>query len=74
MLEGYYREPNGDYLYVDRSMKVGKNLYEGRATACAGVVSSVQTTSIHENFLGTCKRVYSVPKEWLLAIGVTAEE
>jgi len=66
----YYREPNGDYLYVwPRAWRPG--LHEGRATAIAGLPTSVQTTSVSVLFLKECPRIArrDVPQEWLTAIG-----
>jgi hypothetical protein len=74
----YYRERNGDYLAIDTSTNhhhrtaLGKDHYEGRATAIASLVTSVCTTSISREFLkGECKRVSKakVPPAWLRAIG-----
>jgi len=74
----FYREHNGDYLAIDTStnryylVNVGKDHFEGRATAIAGLVGSVCTTGISRGFLRTkCKRVAraKVPAEWRGAIG-----
>jgi hypothetical protein len=72
----YYREPDGDYLAVDPTSRgyyvetQGRVLYEGRATAIAGLVSSVCTTSVAPAFLADCTpvRKADVPREWLRAI------
>ena len=74
----YYRVRNGDYLAIDTSTNryhrtaLGKDHYEGRATAIASLVTSVCTTSISREFLrGQCKRVPKgkVPPDWRQAIG-----
>ena len=74
----YYREHNGDYLAIESSTNAfyrntfGKDHFEGRATAIAGLVGSVCTTGISREFLRTnCKRVprAKVPGEWRKAIG-----
>jgi hypothetical protein len=67
----YYQEENGDYLAVE-SENEGRGQVEGRATAIAGLVSSVCTTAISRAFLRrSCKRVgrARVPAEWREAIG-----
>ena len=66
----YYKEPNGDYLYC-RPKPYRLGMYEGRATAIEGLVSSVCTTGISSEFLVGCKKVRKrdVPQEWLEAIG-----
>lgn len=71
----YYKEPNGDYLavnmdaaYVTRHAANSEfEILEGRATAIAGLISSVCTTGISGAFLSGCKRVKrsQVPNEWL---------
>lgn len=74
----YYRENNGDFLAIDTSTNayyrtvLGKDHFEGRATAIAGLVGSVCTTGISRDFLkGECKRVAksAVPADWRRAIG-----
>jgi hypothetical protein len=74
----YFRENNGDYLAIDTATNsyylrnLGKDQFEGRATAIEGLVGSVCTTGIAREYLGaTCKRVARnrVPKEWQEAIG-----
>lgn len=74
----FFREKNGDYLAVDTSTNrfyretIGKDHFEGRATAIAGLVSSVCTTGISREYLRKkCKRVPKavVPTDWLQAIG-----
>jgi hypothetical protein len=74
----YFREDNGDYLAVESETNAyyrathGKDYFEGRATAIAGLVSSVCTTAISREFLRrSCKRVGKarVPAEWRKAIG-----
>jgi len=74
----YYREKNGDYLAIDTDTNryymttLGKDHYEGRATAIASLISSVCTTGISRTYLRTCKRVpkQKVPRKWLRAIGL----
>src|SRR5437879_1446124 len=75
----FYRERNGDYLALDTATNpfyldvLGKDHFEGRATAIAGLVGSVCTTGISREFLRTnCKRVAraKVPGEWRRAIGI----
>ncbi len=77
----FYQERNGDFLAIDTSTNAyylavfGKDHFEGRATAIAGLVGSVCTTSISREFLRSeCKRVKSstVPAEWRQAIGLEA--
>ena len=74
----YYREDTGDFLAIDTDTNrfyldtLGKDHFEGRATAIAGLVASVCTTGISREYLRTnCKRVAGaqVPVEWLRAIG-----
>lgn len=74
----FYREKRcGDYLAIETSTNrfyldnFGKDHFEGRATAIAGLVGSVSTTGISREYLkAECKRVAKkkVPKRWLLAI------
>jgi hypothetical protein len=75
----FYREHNGDYLAIDTSTNryhldvLGKDHFEGRATAIEGQVGSVCTTGISREFLRTnCKRVAkaTLPKVWRMAIGL----
>lgn len=75
----FYRERNGDFLAIDTSTNryyldnFGKDHFEGRATAIAGLVGSVCTNGISREFLRTnCKRVArsKVPSEWLRVIGL----
>jgi hypothetical protein len=75
----YYQENNGDYLAIDTSTNryyrdvCGKDHFEGRATAIAGLVGSVCTTGVSREFLRrNCKRVAKnkVPDDWLKAIGL----
>jgi hypothetical protein len=72
----YYQEQDkaGDYLSIDPGtldyyLKTqGKALFEARATAIHGLVSSVCTTAVSITFLQKkCHRVRKadVPKEWL---------
>lgn len=74
----YYREKNGDFLAIDTSTNryhldlFGKDHFEGRATAIAGLVGSVCTTGISREFLKSeCNRVAksALPAEWRRAIG-----
>jgi hypothetical protein len=72
----FFQESNGDYLAIDPDSlsyyqkNFGEDQYEGRGTAIAGSVSSVQTTAISEEFLKGCQEVPrdQVPAEWLRAI------
>jgi hypothetical protein len=75
----YYRETSGDFLAIETTTNayyrrvLGKDHFEGRATAIAGQVGSVCTTGISRDFLRmNCKRVAKtkVPAEWLKAIGL----
>lgn len=79
----YYQETNGDYLAVETSTNsyyvrwFGKDHFEGRATAIAGLVSSVCTTGVSREFLrANCKRIAraKVPVQWRKAIGLGDEE
>jgi hypothetical protein len=74
----YYRERNGDFLAIDTSTNsyyrtiLGKDHFEGRATAIAGLVSSTCTTGVSREFLRKeCRRVAKakVPAQWRRAIG-----
>ena len=74
----YFREGKGDYLAIETESNsyyrrlYGKDDFEGRATAIAGLVGSVCTTAISRDFLRrSCKRVgkAKVPAEWRRAIG-----
>jgi hypothetical protein len=70
----YYVEPNGDYLAVYPStgrLRAGAWLYDGRASAFAGVPCSVASVSVAQVFLDLCREVdrSEVPEEWLGAIG-----
>lgn len=74
----YFRESNGDYLAIDSSTNgyyrhlFGKDHFEGRATAIAGLAGSVCTTGVSREFLrSNCKRVSKakVPADWQRAIG-----
>lgn len=75
----FYREKNGDYLAIETTTNayyrqhLGKDHFEGRATAIAEQVGSVCTTGISRQFLRQeCKRVAKrhVPAEWQKAIGL----
>lgn len=71
----YYQERNksGGYVSIDPSTNayyhaLGRDDFEGRATAIQGDVSSVCTISLSRQWLSTrCRRVSkaSVPAEWL---------
>ena len=72
----YYQERNksGDYVSIDPTTNayylehLGRNEFEGRATAIRGDVSSVCTTALSRDFLTRkCRRVAksSIPAEWL---------
>lgn len=74
----YFRENNGDFLAIDTGTNsyyvrnFGKDHFEARATAIAGLVSSVCTTGVSREFLkANCKRIARamVPAEWRRAIG-----
>ena len=74
----YFREANGDYLAIDPATNgyyrrcFGKDDFEGRAAAVAGLAGSVCTTAASREYLrACCKRVAkdSVPAAWLRAIG-----
>ncbi len=75
----FYRENNGDFLAIDTDTNryyfdvLGKDHFEGRATAIAGLVGSLCTTGISREYLHLhCKRVArsKVPVEWQRAIGI----
>ena len=75
----FFRENNGDFLAVDTATNAyyqqnfGQDRFEGRATAIAGVVGSVCTTSVSRDHLRkNCNRVprARVPGEWRRAIGL----
>jgi hypothetical protein len=74
----FYRERNGDFLAIETATNrfyrqiYGKDHYEGRATAIAGLATSVCTTGISRDFLRTCKPVAKkyVPTQWKKAIGL----
>jgi hypothetical protein len=74
----YYRENDGDFLAIDTRTNghyltlFGKDHFEGRAAAIAGLVGSVCTTGISREFLrSNCQRVprAAIPAEWRRAIG-----
>lgn len=74
----FYQEKNGDYLAIDTSTNaycldvLGRDHFEGRATAIEGLVGSVCTTGISRVYLRkNCERVAraKVPAEWRGAIG-----
>jgi hypothetical protein len=70
----YYRERDGDYLSVSpahvRRDEFGQQIYDGRATALAGLPASVCTTGIGEQFLAQCDRISRRhdPRQWLTAL------
>jgi hypothetical protein len=75
----YFRERNGDFLASDTASRtyylapLGRDEYEGRATAIAGLVGSVCTTGISRDYLkAQCRRVprAAVPADWREAIGL----
>jgi len=75
----FYRESNGDFLGIDTATRTyylatfGRDEYEGRATAIAGLVGSVCTTGISRDFLkANCRRVprAKAPSDWLKSIGM----
>ena len=75
----YYRESNGDYLAIDAATNVyyrrvlGRDQFEGRAAAVAGLAGSVCTTGVSREYLrACCTRVAGeeVPAAWRLAIGI----
>jgi hypothetical protein len=75
----FFRENNGDFLAIESATRIyslatfGRDEYEGRATALAGLVGSVCTTGISRDFLqANCRRVTraEVPSDWLKAIGM----
>jgi hypothetical protein len=75
----FYRERNGDYLAIETDTNrfyrqvYGKDHFEGRATAIAGLVSSVCTTGVSRELLHQeCRRGAKrrVPAEWQKAIGL----
>jgi hypothetical protein len=75
----FYQEKNGDFLAIDTASNayyrqvLGKDHFEGRATAIEGQVGSTCTTGISREYLTeNCKRIARarVPAEWLRAIGV----
>ena len=69
MRTAYYREPNGDYLYVFGPGSQ-RDLRECRAAAIEGLISSVCTTQASVVFLRECRKVKAgeVPIEWKSAI------
>ena len=75
----FFRENNGDFLAIDTATRsyylatFGRDEYEGRATAIAGLIGSVCTTGISRDFLkANCRRVArtKVPADWSNAIGM----
>lgn len=75
----FYREQNGDFLAIDAGTNdyyrrvLGRDDFEGRATAIEGLAGSVCTTGISRDYLRqNCKRVAraAVPAEWRRAIGL----
>ena len=75
----FFQERNGDFLAIDTATRsyyrstLGRDEYEGRATAIEGLVGSVCTTGISRDFLkAQCRRVprAAVPEDWREAIGL----
>src|SRR5712692_4778231 len=75
----FYREGNSDVLAIDTTTNayyrknLGKDHFEGRATAIAGQVGSVCTTAVSREYLkARCRRVAkrNVSMEWRNAIGM----
>lgn len=72
----YFREPNGDYLCIERSAVPGRvtgiHIHDGRACAIAGQIASVCTTGISESYIADCKSVDAgdVPTKWTTAFGL----
>jgi hypothetical protein len=72
----FFRDGNGDFLAIDTASRrhdlaLGRDRYEGRATAIAGHVGSVCTTAISRAYLrAECRRVprAAVPARWREAI------
>jgi len=73
----FFQERNGDFLAIDTTSRsyylatLGRDEYEGRATAIAGVVGSVCTTGISRAYLqAQCRRLprAAVPADWREAI------
>jgi hypothetical protein len=74
----FYREKNGDFLAINTDTNsyyrqvLGKDQFEGRATAIQGQTGSVCTTGVARTYLKkNCKRVArsAVPATWRQAIG-----
>jgi hypothetical protein len=75
----FFQESNGDFLAIDTASRtyylatLGRDEYEGRATAIAGLVGSVCTTGISRDYLkAQCRRVAraKVSADWRKAIGL----
>jgi hypothetical protein len=75
----FFQERNGDFLAIDTTSRayygasLGRDEYEGRATAIAGLVGSVCTTGISPAYLeAECRQVprATVPADWRRAIGL----
>jgi hypothetical protein len=75
----FFRERTGDYLAIDTATNAyyrtnfGRDHYEGRATALAGLVGSVCTTGVSREYLRQhCKRIARarVPFQWRKVIGM----
>lgn len=65
----FYKDNNCDFLAIDIFSKTG-DIYEGRAAAIAGLISSVCTTQITLSYLLSCcilVQKKDVPEEWLRA-------
>jgi hypothetical protein len=74
----FFRENNGDYLAIETATNayyrsnLGRDHFEGRATAIGGVVGSVCTTAISRDYLRqNCAKAAKakVPADWRRAIG-----
>jgi hypothetical protein len=74
----FFQEQNGDFLAIETTSNtyyrtnLGRDHFEGRATAIQGLVGSVCTTGVSREFLRQeCRRVAKpkVPAQWLRAIG-----
>jgi hypothetical protein len=75
----FSKEHNGDYLAIDTATSrhyldvLGRDHFEARAAAIAGLAGSVCTTGVSREYLRRqCKRVARsrVPVEWRRAIGL----
>jgi xanthine/uracil permease len=75
----FFQERTGDFLAIDTATSryymdhFGRDHFEGRATAIAGLLGSVCTTGISRSYLkAECRRVArrKVPADWRRAIGL----